>query len=136
MASNVLKVYGFPLSQPYRSVIMLCKAAKLPHQPILVDALKGETRTPVFKKISPVGLVPVIDDDGYILHESPAILSYLCESRGLKDWFPDDPKKRGEINAWMHWHHSNTRKGTLKVLRQILFPKKNAGDEMTSKENI
>ena len=126
MASNLLKIYGFPLSQPYRSVIMLCKAASVPFQPVLIDALKGETRKPEFRKISPTGLVPVIDDNGYVLHESAAILSYICESRKLKDWLPDDAKERGNINAWMHWHHANTRKGTLKVLRQMLFPKKGA----------
>ncbi len=63
-SSSQMVIYGFPLSQPTRSVLMLCQEAKIDYNFILVDALKGDTRKPDFRKINPAGLVPVINDNG------------------------------------------------------------------------
>lgn len=57
-------IYGFPLSQPTRSVLMLCEEENIPYEVIIVDALKGENRKPAFKRMHPAGLVPVINDNG------------------------------------------------------------------------
>jgi glutathione S-transferase len=63
-----------------------------------VDILKGESRTPEFLKINPNGRTPVLDDDGFVLAESNAILAYLA--RGTK-FLPDDRKRFGLIFQWM-----------------------------------
>lgn len=55
-----LTIYGFPLSQPTRSVLMLCKENSIPFTFKLVDALKGENRKPEFRKFHPAGLLPAI----------------------------------------------------------------------------
>ncbi|MGZ8495456.1 MAG: glutathione S-transferase family protein, partial [Candidatus Binatia bacterium] len=60
--------------------------------------LKGESRTAEFLKINPNGRTPVLDDNGYILAESNAILAYLA--RGTK-YLPDDRKKFGQVFQWM-----------------------------------
>jgi glutathione S-transferase len=51
----MLKLYGFPLSQPTRSVLMLCKEGGIQYEFYIVNALKGETRKPEFKAINPAG---------------------------------------------------------------------------------
>lgn len=53
--------------------------------------------------MNPNGRVPVIDDDGFILYESNAIIRYLwaktfqseCESQNLQSWSSKD--------RWMEW---------------------------------
>lgn len=52
-----------------------------------------------FGKIAPFKQVPVIDDDGYILTESGAILLYLAEKSGKL--IPSDLKERAQVYRWM-----------------------------------
>jgi glutathione S-transferase len=65
---------------------------------IEVDILKGESRTAEFLKINPNGRTPVLDDNGFILAESNAILAYLA--RGTK-FLPEDRKKFALVFQWM-----------------------------------
>ena len=113
-----LTIYGFPLSQPTRSVLLLCKENSIPYTFKLVDALKGENLKPEFRKIHPAGLVPAIEDgEGFVLGESGAILQYLSEVHGLNSWYPSDFKQRAKVNFWLHWNHNKTR-----VRRRSWFP--------------
>jgi len=126
-ASNTsakLRVFGFKMSQPTRSVLMLLQAGGLDYEFVEVNALKGDNRKPDFKSKFPSGLVPVItDSDGYAVEETAAILQYLCEKKMLADhWYPKDLQMRAKVNYFLHWHHSNTRKSTTHVLHSRLFP--------------
>lgn len=127
--STLIKLYGFPFSQPCRSVLMLCMENGIDHQIIQVDARKGETRKPEFKKIHPAGMVPAIDDNGFLLGEAGAILQYLCEKHQLQNWYPSDLRQRARVNFWLHWNHSNTRKSTKEILVKRIWPPKNGSME-------
>jgi glutathione S-transferase len=59
--------------------------------------------TSEFLAINPFGLVPVIDDEGFVLAESHAICRYLAAKHGREDLFPADLKKRAIIEQWMEW---------------------------------
>jgi glutathione S-transferase len=63
-----------------------------------VDILKGESRRPEFLKINPNGRTPVLDDNGFVLAESNAILAYLA--RGTK-YLPEDRRAFGLIFQWL-----------------------------------
>jgi glutathione S-transferase len=62
------------------------------------DILKGESRTPEFLKINPNGRTPVLDDNGFLLAESNAILAYLA--RGTK-FLPDDRQDWARVFQWL-----------------------------------
>jgi glutathione S-transferase len=68
----------------------------------VVDLMKGEHYQDWYTKINPNRLVPVLDDDGFILTESSAILKYLAEKIGSPT-YPRDLKKRARINEVMDW---------------------------------
>jgi len=127
--TSSLTLYGFPFSQPTRSIMLLLKENEVPYNFVLVDALKGHNRKPEFLKFHPAGLVPCIKDDNFILGESCAIMCYLADSRKLNSYYPLDLKVRANVNFWMHWHHANTRKSTKEVLVPVLFPPKNKSIE-------
>ena len=70
----------------------------VPCEIVEVDILKGASRTPDFLKINPNGRTPVLDDDGFILAESNAILAYLA--RGTK-YLPDERKAFALVFQWL-----------------------------------
>lgn len=55
-----------------------------------------------FLALNPLGQVPVLDDGGFVLRDSQAILVYLA-SRYDHDgrWYPADPQLRGQITLWL-----------------------------------
>ena len=74
-----MKLYGHPYSNAARRVQMLCEECGIPYTYQLVDLMKGEQYTPEYLALNPNGKVPVIDDDGFVLWESQAIMRYLSD---------------------------------------------------------
>ena len=93
-----MKLYNVAYSGNSYKVRLLLAQLGIPCEIIEVDILKGESRTPEFLKINPNGRTPVLDDDGFILAESNAILAYLA--RGTK-FLPEDRQKFGLVFQWM-----------------------------------
>lgn len=56
-----------------------------------------------YRKLNPNGVVPTIDDDGFLLWESGAILRYLADSRPGNALMPEDLKGRALSQQWLTW---------------------------------
>jgi glutathione S-transferase len=93
-----MKLYNVAYSGNSYKVRLLLAQLEIPCEIIEVDILQGESRTTEFLKINPNGRTPVLDDDGFILAESNAILAYLA--KGTK-YLPEDRKKFGQVFQWM-----------------------------------
>ncbi len=81
------------------------------YESVPIDFYPGcEHKGTEFKKINPLGHIPVIDDDGYVLRDAHAILVYLAakyDSSGL--WYPvGDPQLLGETAQWMLFAEGTT----------------------------
>ena len=94
----LMKLFNVAYSGNSYKVRLLLAQLAIPCDIIEVDILKGESRTADFLKINPNGRTPVLDDNGFVLAESNAILAYLA--RGTK-FLPDDRQKFGLIFQWM-----------------------------------
>eukprot|EP00004_Rigifila_ramosa_P019571 TRINITY_DN499_c0_g1_i1.p2 TRINITY_DN499_c0_g1~~TRINITY_DN499_c0_g1_i1.p2 ORF type:complete len:234 (+),score=47.10 TRINITY_DN499_c0_g1_i1:36-704(+) len=112
----MLTVFGNPVSQPTRAVVWLLKLKQFPHTFVNV-AVGKDNRTPEYLAKFPSGTIPAIDDNGFYLFESPAILGYLCTKHGWNDLYPTDPQQRARVDQYMHWHHSNVRKASTSAFR-------------------
>ncbi|KAJ7206260.1 thioredoxin-like protein [Mycena pura] len=76
----VLKLHGVATcSGTTYAVVMTLHEKKIPFEIVPVDTKNKAHKTPKFLAIQPFGLVPVIDDDGFVLYESRAICRYLAE---------------------------------------------------------
>jgi glutathione S-transferase len=93
-----MKLYNVSYSGNSYKVRFLLAQLGIPCEIVEVDILKGESRTTDFLKINPNGRTPVLDDNGFVLTESNAILAYLA--KGTK-YLPDDQKKFGLVFQWM-----------------------------------
>ena len=99
--------YGFSVSQPARAIEWLLRMEKMKFEKISVLPGKG-TRTDEFMKQGSFLTVPRIDDNGFILNESHAIMMYLGEKH---NWtlYPKDIRVRAKVHEYLNWHHGNTR---------------------------
>ncbi len=77
----MLKLYGAVRS---RSAIVqwYLEEYQIPYELVMLDMKAGEHRQPAYLAVNPIGKLPAIDDDGFILWESGAILLYLAEKYG------------------------------------------------------
>jgi len=93
-----MKLYNVAYSGNSYKVRLLLAQLGIPCEIVEVDILKGESRTPEFLRINPNGRTPVLDDNGFILAESNAILAYLaCGTKYL----PDEREAFGLIFQWL-----------------------------------
>ncbi len=67
----------------------------------------GVVNTPEYRAMIPNGLVPVIDDDGFVLWESNAIVRYLCAKHGAGSSWATDPTERAMGDKWMDWQSTS-----------------------------
>jgi glutathione S-transferase len=93
-----MKLYNVPYSGNSYKVRLLLAQLGIPYEIIEVDILNDESRTPEFLRINPNGRTPVLDDNGFILAESNAILAYLA--KGTK-FLPDDRKTFALVFQWL-----------------------------------
>jgi glutathione S-transferase len=99
----MLTLYGHGLSPNCRKVLWALEEAGVTYDFKQVNLPGGEQKTPEFLKLNPNGRVPVLDDDGFILWESNAILWYVGDKLGRGTIVPEDVKLRAQIDQWMWW---------------------------------
>ena len=92
----MLKVYGRANSINVRKVLWMLDEVGLEYE--REDWGRGfrPTDDPEFRKINPVGVVPVIDDGDFRLRESNTIVRYLAEKHGRADLYPEGPAGAGD----------------------------------------
>nr|UJZ92577.1 glutathione S-transferase [Scaphoideus titanus] len=99
-----LDFYYAPGSAPCRSVLLAAKAVGVELNLKQLDLMKGEHLKPEFVKINPQHNVPTLDDNGFALNESRAIICYLAEKYGKDDsLYPKDAQKRALVNQRLYF---------------------------------
>lgn len=102
-----MKLYCHPLSTTSRCVLFFVHDAGIKVDEVVVDLFSGEHVKEPFTNLNPSKMVPVLDDDGFILTESSAILKYLAEKSGSAAYPAADIKARARINELMDWINVN-----------------------------
>src|SRR4029077_7144052 len=99
----MLKLWGRANSSNLKKVTWLCEEIGLPYDRIDAGMSFGVVNTPEYRKLNPNGLVPTIDDDGFILWESNAMVRYLAAKHAAGTLWPNDLKVRADADRWMDW---------------------------------
>lgn len=97
-----LKIYGIPASRALRSM-WIAKELGLPYENIPVGWTDGGTQKPEYLALNPNGLVPTIDDDGFVLWESAAINLYLAKKHSLGTLYPTALQDEAKVWQWSFW---------------------------------
>jgi len=116
-----MKLYGHPMSTCTRKVLTVLAEKNHKADFVMVDIMKGEHKTPEHLARQPFGVVPALDDDGFALFESRAIIRYLDETLPGTKLTPSGAKERGQMEQWISVEHSYFTPAAMKVIRQTLF---------------
>ena len=100
----MLKIWGRTNSINVQKVLWCCAELNLPFERIDAGMAFGVNNTPEYRKMNPNALVPVINDDGFILWESHAIVRYLARKHGHGGLSPFDPQGYADADRWMDWY--------------------------------
>ena len=98
-----MRLYQHPMSANSRAATLAALQLKAPIELVFVDLAKGEQREPEYLKLNPNHRVPVLEDDGFHLWESRAIMQYLADKTPGQTVYPTEAKARADVNRWLFW---------------------------------
>ena len=99
----MLVVWGRNNSVNVQKVLWCCEESALAYERIDAGLAFGVVNTPHYRSLNPNGLVPTIDDEGFVLWESNAIVRYLAAKHAAGTLWPEDLRIRAEGDRWMEW---------------------------------
>jgi len=102
----MLKIWGRTNSVNVKKVLWALEELGVQYERIDAGMQYGVVNTPEYKKMNPMSLVPTIDDDGFVLWESHAIVRYLAAKHGAGTLWPADLKQRADSDRWMDWAYT------------------------------
>ncbi len=111
------ELYCFKQSgNAYKAALML-SLSSANWTPEFVDFFNGETKTETFKKLNPMGEVPVLIHADTVISQSGVILNYLCKN--LNQFGPENEHEEREILRWLLFdnHKLTSYCATLRFLR-------------------
>jgi len=96
-----MKHYFNPTSRAITTKWMLTETG-VEHQQVLVDLSSGETRSPEYRQINPMGKIPALVDGDVVVTEVAAICAYLADrfpEKGLAP--PPGSRERGRYYRYL-----------------------------------
>ena len=117
-------LYDYELSGNCYKVRLLLALLAIPHSLHPMDFYPGrEHKSDWFLALNPLGQLPVLVEDGYVLRDAQAILVYLAsryDGSGL--WYPTaDPNLLGSINSWLMFADAITNTASAARLHDGFF---------------
>ena len=116
----MMKLHYHPFSTYSRRVRIALLEKRIPCELVVVDMAARKHREPAYLALNPYGRVPTLEEDGFILYESTAILRYLEATHPAPALMPADERGRALVDMHMKLcdlqmsRHSGT----------IIFPKR------------
>ncbi|WP_371169219.1 glutathione S-transferase family protein [Aliiroseovarius sp. 2305UL8-7] len=115
-----IKLYCFGESGNAYKAALTLELSELAWEPIFVDFFNGETRTPEFRELNPMGEVPVMIDGDITLSQSGVIQDYVSSKSGKLGG--RSAAERREILRWQFWdnHKLSSPAGMTRFLVNFL----------------
>src|SRR5258708_7266402 len=102
----MLRIWGRNNSVNVQKAMWCCEEMELPYERVDAGGSFGVVNTQQYRNLNPNGLVPTIEEDGFVLWESNAIVRYLAAKHSAGKLWPEDLKVRAEADKWMDWQNT------------------------------
>ena len=116
----MLKIWGNADSINVQKVLWCCEELGLAYERIDAGRHHGVVNTPEFRRLNPNGLVPTIEDDGFVVWESGTVLRYLAAKHGSGTLWPQDPAARADADRWVDWSNSTLWPAMVPLFRALV----------------
>lgn len=119
----MIRLYDYELSGNCFKVRQLLAWLGLEYQRVPIDFHPGrEHKSPAFlARLNPLGQLPVLEDDGYVLRDAQAIMVYLASRYDPQQhWYPADARLRAEVAIWLATADEITRTASAARLHDTL----------------
>ena len=123
----MLIIYGADLSSPSNKVRFVANYMRLPYEYRRVSIRKGENKTEAFLQKHPAGKIPVIEDGGFILFESDAIIMYLAEKEE-SPLYPKTLQAKALVHQWMNFSSFHINQAVNRVVFNRVFAPRISAD--------
>ena len=119
-----ISLYCFGESGNAYKAALPMELSGLDWKPVFVDFFKGETRTAEFRRLNPMGEVPVMVDGDLVLSQSGAIQHHVAERTGR--FGGNTEGERREVLRWVLWdnHRNSSIAGTTRFIMNFLEEEK------------
>ena len=98
-----IKLYTAATPNGWKVSIALEEMA-LPYEVRVIDFASSEQKADWYVKLNPNGRIPTLEDEGFTLFESGAILIYLAETTGK--FLPKGVQERSRVLQWLMFQMS------------------------------
>ncbi|MBS2011639.1 MAG: glutathione S-transferase family protein [Deltaproteobacteria bacterium] len=97
-----MRLFHHPLSSNARRAVMTALHLKAKVDLVEIDLVKPSDRA-LLQNLNPNSKVPVLDDDGFLLWESNAIMQYVADRTPGQTLFPTEARARADVTRWQFW---------------------------------
>ena len=126
-----LRIWGRISSINVKKVVWTAQEAGVKFERIDAGGTFGVVGTPEFRQLNPNALIPVIDDDGFVLWESNAIVRYLAAKHAFGTLYPEPLQARADADRWMDWQQTTANRASRDAFLQLLrTPAEKRNDEL------
>ena len=98
----MIRIWGRATSSNVMKVLWLLDELGVAFERLDAGGAFGRNKTPEYLAMNPPGLIPTLEENGFSLFESNAILRYIGNAYAPgSDWYPAAPRARAEVDAWL-----------------------------------
>uniref|UniRef100_A0A1B6DCS8 Uncharacterized protein n=1 Tax=Clastoptera arizonana TaxID=38151 RepID=A0A1B6DCS8_9HEMI len=130
MNMRALELYYTPSSAPCRAVMLTGRALKLNFNLKFLDLKKKEQMNPEFLKINFQHNVPTLNDRGFVMNESRAIMCYLADKFRKDDFlYPEKPQERAIVNQRLYFDLGTLYRRFSELYYPVIFGNEKSFDK-------
>ena len=102
-ALSPMRLFVFPPSSRALPVIALKDHLDIACEICPIDLGKGDQRSAEYAAMNPNMKIPMLEDNGFVLWESNAILFYLATRKPESGLWPADTRHQADVLRWLAW---------------------------------
>jgi maleylpyruvate isomerase len=96
---KAMKLYNYFRSSASYRVRTVANLKGIAYENVSINLARGESRTPEYETLNPMGRVPTLEDNGKVIGQSLAICEYLEETYPKPSILPSDSAGRARVRA-------------------------------------
>ncbi|WOF42998.1 glutathione S-transferase family protein [Sphingopyxis indica] len=116
----MLKIWGHPAAPNVAKVLWTCGELGLEFELIPTGGPHGGLDNPEYRRLNPNGRIPTLDDNGFVLWESHAIMRYLARRERAEELYPVEARSVARVDQWLDWQGSHLAQAVRDLVRMTI----------------